>query len=482
MVVPVLRLHQLSGFLSDHPHHAGRHGKAPSGARCRGAAACRVRVGGREARHAGAARQVCALLRSRVPRRDRGGPAGHRGSGEKARGGGFRPRRSPTAATPSIIPARSSWSTPPVSSPPCSWDRSPRARCNGFPAHRGRRRMSGGGSRGPAAVGGGLRARSFVWMQYLLPQHGLSRSFSRHPRALALVQELADPGISETVRGRDGRGGREPTSSYATFNEFFTRPLRAECPPDRPGIDRHRLPRRRPGERMRRDRGRFAAAGQGPALRARGNCWRTSPGRHDSPAARSRRSISLPSITTASTCRVDGRLLDTVYVPGRLFSVNDATAQRVPRLFARNERVLTLFEGGFGAVRSGAGGCPQCGQHRHRVGGRHHPGGAARRDPHSLARDRPCERSRARALQHGIDRDLLFEPGRAAWRPALRAGAIRAGRANPGRASRERRAGPPRRAPTRAACCDCDRRAAHTSPRTRGSSPRAACSKSRRRS
>ena len=43
-----------------------------------------------------------------------------------------------------------------------------------------------------------------------------------------------------------------------------------------------------------------------------------------------------------------GRLLDTVYVPGRLFSVNAATARRVPRLFARNERVLTLFEGDFG--------------------------------------------------------------------------------------------------------------------------------------
>ena len=45
-----------------------------------------------------------------------------------------------------------------------------------------------------------------------------------------------------------------------------------------------------------------------------------------------------------------GRLLDTVYVPGRLFSVNESTARRVPRLFARNERVLTLFEGEFGAV------------------------------------------------------------------------------------------------------------------------------------
>jgi phosphatidylserine decarboxylase len=45
-----------------------------------------------------------------------------------------------------------------------------------------------------------------------------------------------------------------------------------------------------------------------------------------------------------------GRLLSTVYVPGRLFSVNATTALHVPRLFARNERVLTLFETAFGKM------------------------------------------------------------------------------------------------------------------------------------
>ncbi len=45
---------------------------------------------------------------------------------------------------------------------------------------------------------------------------------------------------------------------------------------------------------------------------------------------------------------LDGRLRETVYVPGRLFSVNAATASLVPRLFARNERVLTWFDTAFG--------------------------------------------------------------------------------------------------------------------------------------
>lgn len=41
----------------------------------------------------------------------------------------------------------------------------------------------------------------------------------------------------------------------------------------------------------------------------------------------------------------DGRLLRMIHVPGALFSVNPVTAQGVPGLWARNERVVCLFEG-----------------------------------------------------------------------------------------------------------------------------------------
>ena len=39
-----------------------------------------------------------------------------------------------------------------------------------------------------------------------------------------------------------------------------------------------------------------------------------------------------------------GRLLRMIHVPGDLFSVNPATAQGVPGLFARNERVVCVFD------------------------------------------------------------------------------------------------------------------------------------------
>ena len=44
----------------------------------------------------------------------------------------------------------------------------------------------------------------------------------------------------------------------------------------------------------------------------------------------------------------DGRLLRMIHVPGALFSVNPVTARGVPGLFARNERVLCVFESARG--------------------------------------------------------------------------------------------------------------------------------------
>jgi phosphatidylserine decarboxylase len=41
---------------------------------------------------------------------------------------------------------------------------------------------------------------------------------------------------------------------------------------------------------------------------------------------------------------MDGRLVETVYIPGRLYSVAPHTTRTIPHLFARNERLVSLFE------------------------------------------------------------------------------------------------------------------------------------------
>jgi phosphatidylserine decarboxylase len=64
----------------------------------------------------------------------------------------------------------------------------------------------------------------------------------------------------------------------------------------------------------------------------------------------------------------DGRLSRMIYVPGALFSVNPTTARGVPGLFARNERVVCVFdERRDRPLRAGAGGRHHRRQHGHRV-------------------------------------------------------------------------------------------------------------------
>lgn len=47
---------------------------------------------------------------------------------------------------------------------------------------------------------------------------------------------------------------------------------------------------------------------------------------------------------------IDGQLLQTQYIPGQLFSVNPQTAEHIPGLFTRNERLVCLFETDHGSM------------------------------------------------------------------------------------------------------------------------------------
>jgi phosphatidylserine decarboxylase len=45
-----------------------------------------------------------------------------------------------------------------------------------------------------------------------------------------------------------------------------------------------------------------------------------------------------------------GKLVSMTYVPGKLFSVSPRTARAVPALFARNERVIAVFDTEYGQM------------------------------------------------------------------------------------------------------------------------------------
>ena len=131
-------------------------------------------------------------------------------------------------------------------------------------------------------------------------------------------------------------------ASYTSFNDFFTRPLRAGvrplaqadfiCPVDGAisqfgAIDDHHI--------LQAKGHRFTTAellGGDTALaeRFRHGCFANL---YLSPKDYHR--LHMPC---------DGRLTRMIYVPGALFSVNPVTARGVPNLFARNERVVCVFE------------------------------------------------------------------------------------------------------------------------------------------
>lgn len=204
----------------------------------------------------------------------------------------------------------------------------------------------------------GAAGRVFVALQHLLPQHGISRLVlaATRSRATAFKNAL----IRLFVRGfkpdMNDAVEREPTA-YASFNEFFTRALRPETRP----IDPDPRAIVSPVDGTVSEAGRLTedrllqAKGYEYTLRAllAGNrTWERTF------AGGSFATIYLaPYNYHRIHMALSGELRESFYVPGRLFSVNRTTAQLVPGLFARNERVFCGFDSGgvpWGIVLVGA--------------------------------------------------------------------------------------------------------------------------------
>jgi phosphatidylserine decarboxylase len=193
----------------------------------------------------------------------------------------------------------------------------------------------------------GAAGRAFVALQHLLPQHGISRlvlaaTRSRAPSfknaLIRLFVRGFKPDMSDAVL-------TEPTA-YASFNEFFTRALRAGTRPV--DSDPHVIVSPVDGTvseagTLSADR-LLQAKGHEYSLRAllAGNAaWERSF------AGGSFATIYLaPYNYHRIHMPLAGDLRESFYVPGRLFSVNRTTARLVPGLFSRNERVFCGFDSG----------------------------------------------------------------------------------------------------------------------------------------
>jgi phosphatidylserine decarboxylase len=274
------------------------------------------------------------------------------------------------------------------------------------------------------APGGALRGRMFVWFQHLLPQHGLSRLILAATRVRAVwFKNWIIRGFLGLYRIDMAEAAESDPYRYATFNEFFTRSLKEGIRPIASDADAIASP----------VDGRVSEAGtidRDRLLQAKGRHYGLAELLAGQPWASRFEGGSFATIYLApfNYHRVHmplrGTLLDTVYVPGRLFSVNAVTARHVPGLFARNERVLTLFDSDAGQFALILVGALNVGSMATVWAGDITP--AARRvvsrvpaPPTTLAKGAELGR-----FNMGSTVILLFEPHRARWQPEVRAGGV----------------------------------------------------------
>ena len=137
-------------------------------------------------------------------------------------------------------------------------------------------------------------------------------------------------------------------ASYATFNEFFTRPLKPGARPLAPAdwvcpVD---------GAVSQ-----FGAIEQDQIFQAKGHSYSTTAlvGGDATLAAQFQDGhFATIYLSPRDYHRIhmpcDGVLRRMIYVPGDLFSVNPTTARGVPGLFARNERVVCVFDTAHGPL------------------------------------------------------------------------------------------------------------------------------------
>jgi len=189
-------------------------------------------------------------------------------------------------------------------------------------------------------------------LTYALPHRTLSSlarrlAYSTDPR---LKQWLIDTVVRKFGVNLAEAAQSDPTA-YPSFNAFFTRALKEGA--RRPDPDPRTLV-------MPAD-GRISQLGaivDGRIFQAKGQSFTAAELLGDEAAAVPFRDglYATVYLSPRDYHRVHmpwtGTLRETVHVPGRLFSVGPAAVQGVPRLFARNERLVCHFDTDFGPMAS----------------------------------------------------------------------------------------------------------------------------------
>lgn len=187
-------------------------------------------------------------------------------------------------------------------------------------------------------------------LTYVLPHRALSTA----ARALAYSRTpWVKQWLIDTVTRKFGvnlsEAAEPDPTAYPTFNAFFTRELK-------PGA---RVADGDPRSLLMPADGRISQCGpiqDGRIFQAKGQSFTAAEllGDADAAAPFNQGLFATVYLSPKDYHRVHmpwtGRLRETVHVPGRLFSVGPAAVRNVPRLFARNERLVCHFDTDFGPM------------------------------------------------------------------------------------------------------------------------------------
>lgn len=196
-----------------------------------------------------------------------------------------------------------------------------------------------------------MREKLFVFLQSLLPQHLLSQlagwvANSRNHwiknRFIHWFMERYQIDLSEAVI--------EAPEAYATFNDFFTRALKPETRPIAADSNAIACP----------VDGTIAQIGyvhENHLLQVKDHYFNLEAllgGDNQLAEAFYDGAFATFYLAPNNYHRIHmplkGRLTKTLFIPGKLFSVNRITTDLVPDLYARNERLVTVFDTAAGPM------------------------------------------------------------------------------------------------------------------------------------
>jgi len=191
----------------------------------------------------------------------------------------------------------------------------------------------------------------FVILQKLVPQHLLSRVVGRVAESGSLKKPFIRWFVTRYSVDMSDAQEQDPLA-YENFNAFFTRALKAGARPLAEGIN-DALPVLCPADGAISQLGEITEHG---LLQAKGRYYTVADllASDNDAADFDGGSFATVYLSPKDYHRVHmpvaGKLTKMSYVPGDLYSVNQQTAEGVPNLFARNERLVCLFDTELGPM------------------------------------------------------------------------------------------------------------------------------------